>query len=110
MIVLDIFFDGFFVVIVGIGFGVIFDFLLWVFKMIVIFVVVGYVCCYCLMIFLGVDIVMVFLFGVLVIGFGSLWFGWKVYCLMIVFYILVLFLMILGKFVYNMVFLLIMSL
>lgn len=46
----------------------------------------------------------------LVIGFGSLWLGRKVYCPMTVLYIPALLPMIPGKFAYNMVFSLIMSL
>jgi uncharacterized membrane protein YjjB (DUF3815 family) len=62
------------------------------------------------MTFLGVDIATASLFGALVIGFGSLWLGRKVYCPMTVLYIPALLPMIPGKFAYNMVFSLIMSL
>lgn len=60
--------------------------------------------------FSGVDIATASLFGALIIGFGSLWLGQKVYCPMTVLYIPALLPMIPGKFAYNMVFSLIMSL
>lgn len=65
---------------------------------------------FCLMTYLGVDIATGSLFAGLVIGFGSLWLGKKVYCPMTVLYIPALLPMIPGKFAYNMVFSLIMCL
>ena len=62
------------------------------------------------MTFLGVDIASASLFAGLVIGFGSLWLGKRVYCPMTVLYIPALLPMIPGKFAYNMVFSLIMCL
>ena len=97
MIALDILSDGFFAAIAGIGFGAISDPPLRAFKMIAILAAAGHACRYCLMTFLGVD-------------FGSLWLGRKVYCPMTVLYIPALLPMIPGKFAYNMVFSLIMSL
>ena len=82
MIALDILTDGFFAAVAGIGFGAISDPPLRAFKMI----------------------------ARLVIGFGSLWLGKKVYCPMTVLYIPALLPMIPGKFAYNMVFSLIMCL
>ena len=102
MIALDILSDGFFAAIAGIGFGAISDPPLRAFKMIAILAAAGHACRYCLMTFLGVDIATASLFGALVIGFGSLWLGRKVYCPMTVLYI--------PAFAYNMVFSLIMSL
>ena len=110
MIALDILSDGFFAAIAGIGFGAISDPPLRAFKMIAILAAAGHACRYCLMTFLGVDIATASLFGALVIGFGSLWLGRKVYCPMTVLYIPALLPMIPGKFAYNMVFSLIMSL
>ena len=80
MIALDILSDGFFAAIAGIGFGAISDPPLRAFKMIAILAAAGHACRYCLMTFLGVDIATASLFGALVIGFGSLWLGRKVYC------------------------------
>ena len=60
--------------------------------------------------YLGVDIATASLFAGLVIGFGSLWLGKRVYCPMTVLYIPALLPMIPGKFAYNMVFSLIMCL
>ena len=62
------------------------------------------------MTYLGVDIATGSLFAGLVIGFGSLWLGKKVYCPMTVLDIPALLPMIAGKFAYNMVFSLIMCL
>ena len=110
MIALDILSDGFFAAIAGIGFGAISDPPLRAFKMIAILAAAGHACRYCLMTFLGVDIATASLFGALVIGFGSLWLGRKVYCPVNVLYTPALLPMIPGKFAYNMVFSLIMSL
>ena len=104
MIALDILSDGFFAAIAGIGFGAISDPPLRAFKMIAILAAAGHACRYCLMTFLGVDIATASLFGALVIGFGSLWLGRKVYCPMTVLYIPALLPMIPGKFAYNTVF------
>ena len=87
MIALDILSDGFFAAIAGIGFGAISDPPLRAFKMIALLAAAGHACRYCLMTFLGVDIATASLFGALIIGFGSLWLGQKVYCPMTVLYI-----------------------
>jgi len=63
-----------------------------------------------LMHFAGFDIATASFFGSMIIGFGSLWLGKKVYCPMTVLYIPALLPMIPGKFAYNMVFSLIMCL
>ena len=110
MIALDILSDGFFAAIAGIGFGAISDPPLRAFKMIAILAALGHACRFCLMTYLGVDIATASLFGGLVIGFGSLWLGKRVYCPMTVLYIPALLPMIPGKFAYNMVFSLIMCL
>lgn len=110
MIILDILLDGFFAAIAGIGFGAISDPPLRSFKMIAILAALGHACRYCAMHFLGFDIATASLLGAIVIGFGSLWLGKKVYCPMTVLYIPALLPMIPGKFAYNMVFSLIMSL
>ena len=99
MIALDILTDGFFAAVAGIGFGAISDPPLRAFKMIAILAALGHACRFCLMNYLGMDIATGSLFAGLVIGFGSLWLGKKVYCPMIP-----------GKFAYNMVFSLIMCL
>lgn len=110
MIVLDILSDGLFAAIAGIGFGAISDPPLRAFKMIALLAAAGHACRFCLMTYLGVDIATASLFAGLVIGFGSLWLGKKVYCPMTVLYIPALLPMIPGKFAYNMVFSLIMCL
>lgn len=109
MIALDILTDGFFAAVAGIGFGAISDPPLRAFKMIAVLAALGHACRFCLMTYLGVDIATASLFAGLVIGFGSLWLGKKVYCPMTVLYIPALLPMI-GKFAYNMVFSLIMCL
>ena len=110
MIALDILSDGLFAAMAGIGFGAISDPPLRAFKMIAILAALGHACRFCLMSYAGVDIATASLFGGLVIGFGSLWLGKKVYCPMTVLYIPALLPMIPGKFAYNMVFSLIMCL
>ena len=110
MIVFDILTDGFFAAIAGIGFGAISDPPLRAFKMIAILAALGHACRFCLITYLGVYIAKDSLFAGLVIGFGSLWLGKRVYCPMTVLYIPALLPMIPGKFAYNMVFSLIMCL
>ena len=104
MVALDILSDGFFAAVAGIGFGAISDPPLRAFKMIAILAALGHACRFCLMTYLGVDIATASLFAGLVIGFGSLWLGKRVYCPMTVLYIPALLPMIPGKFAYNMVF------
>ena len=87
MIALDILTDGFFAAVAGIGFGAISDPPLRAFKMIAILAALGHACRFCLMNYLGMDIATGSLFAGLVIGFGSLWLGKKVYCPMTVLYI-----------------------
>lgn len=110
MIAFDIISDGLFAAIAGIGFGAISDPPLRAFKMIAILAAFGHACRFCLMTYLGLDIATASLIAGLVIGFGSLWLGKKVYCPMTVLYIPALLPMIPGKFAYNMVFSLIMCL
>ena len=87
MVALDILSDGFFAAVAGIGFGAISDPPLRAFKMIAILAALGHACRFCLMTYLGVDIATASLFAGLVIGFGSLWLGKRVYCPMTVLYI-----------------------
>ena len=110
MTILNILFDGLFAAIAGIGFGAISDPPLRAFKMIAILSALGHACRYCLMHFLGFDIATASLYGAMVIGFGSMWLGKRVYCPLTVLYIPALLPMIPGKFAYNMVFSLLMSL
>ena len=56
MVALDILSDGFFAAIAGIGFGAISDPPLRAFKMIAILAALGHACRFCLMTYLGVDI------------------------------------------------------
>ena len=105
MIVLDILFRRTFAAIAGIGFWC--DFrptYAGVFLYIALLAAVGHARRFCLMTFFGVDIATASLFGALVIGFGSLWLGGRIYCPMTVLYIPALLPMIPGKFAYNMVF------
>lgn len=104
MIVPDILSDGFFAALAGIGFGAISDPPLRAFPRIALLAALGHACRYCLMIFWGVDIAMASLFGALVIGFGSLWIGGRIYTPMTVLYIPALLPMIPGKYAYGMVF------
>lgn len=104
MILLDILTDGLFAAIAGMGFGAISDPPLRAFPFIALLAAVGHACRFCLMHYLGVDIATASLFGALIIGFGSLWLGGKVYCPMTVLYIPALLPMIPGKFAYGMVF------
>lgn len=104
MIILDILTDGLFAAIAGIGFGAISDPPLRAFPFIALLAAVGHACRFCLMHYLGVDIATASLFGALIIGFGSLWLGGKIYCPMTVLYIPALLPMIPGKFAYGMVF------
>lgn len=110
MIVLNIISDGFFAAVAGIGFGAISDPPLRAFKMIAILAAIGHACRYCLMNFAGFDIATASLFGAILIGFGSMWLGKKIYCPLTVLYIPALLPMIPGKFAYNMVLSLLMSL
>lgn len=104
MIFLNILSDGLFAAIAGIGFGAISDPPFRAFPVIALLAAVGHACRFCLMTYLGFDIATASLFGALIIGFGSLWLGGKVYCPMTVLYIPALLPMIPGKFAYNMVF------
>jgi uncharacterized membrane protein YjjB (DUF3815 family) len=110
MILLDLLSDGFFAAIAGVGFGSISDPPLRSFKMIAVLAAMGHMCRYSMMNYCGLDIATASLIGAVVIGFASLWLGRKIYCPMTVLYIPALLPMIPGKFAYNMVFSLIMSL
>lgn len=110
MIILDIFLDGVFAALAGIGFGAISDPPLRSFKTIALLAAIGHACRYCAMHLVGLDIATGSLFGALVIGFGSLWLAKRIYCPMTVLYIPALLPMIPGKYAYNTVFSLIMSL
>jgi uncharacterized membrane protein YjjB (DUF3815 family) len=109
-IILNIFLDGLFAAIAAIGFGAISDPPMRAFKMIAILGATGHACRYCLMNFAAFDIATASLFGGIIIGFGSMWLGKKIFCPLTVLYIPALLPMIPGKFAYNMVFSLLMSL
>ena len=110
MIIWDILSDGLFAAIAGIGFGAISDPPLKAFPYIALLAAAGHACRFCMMTFFGMDIATASLLGALIIGFGSLWLGGKIYCPMTVLYIPALLPMIPGRFAYNMVFSLIMFL
>lgn len=104
MILADILLDGLFAAIAACGFGAISDPPLRAFKFIALLAAVGHATRFVLMTVVGIDISIASLFAALLIGFGSLWLGKKVYCPMTVLYIPALLPMIPGKFAYNMVF------
>lgn len=108
MIAIDILLDGFFAALAGIGFGSISDPPLRTFKMIAILAAIGHALRFSLMTYGGLDISTASFFGALIIGFGSLLLGKKVYCPMTVLYIPALLPMIPGRYAYNTVFSLIM--
>lgn len=104
MILVDILSDGFFAAIASIGFGAISDPPLKAFKFIAILAAIGHACRFCLMTYFSFDIASASFISALIIGFGSLWLGGKIYCPMTVIYIPALLPMIPGKFAYKMVF------
>jgi uncharacterized membrane protein YjjB (DUF3815 family) len=104
MIFIDILSDGFLAAIAAIGFGAISDPPLRSFPYIALLAAVGHACRFCLMTFLHLEISTASLVGALIIGFGSLWLGKKVYCPMTVLYIPALLPMIPGRYAYGMVF------
>ncbi|MCH4155356.1 MAG: threonine/serine exporter family protein [Muribaculaceae bacterium] len=104
MIALNILSDAFFAAIAAMGFGAISDPSMRSFKFIAILAALGHACRYSLMTFAGFDIATGSLCGALLIGFGSIWLGKKVYSPMTVLYIPALLPMIPGRFAYNMVF------
>lgn len=104
MIALDIFTDGFFAAIAGIGFGAISDPPMRAFPYIAILAAAGHACRFILMNYLGMDIATASFISAVIIGWGSLWLGKRVYCPMTVLFIPALLPMIPGKFAYNMVF------
>ena len=101
--------DALFAAVAGVGFGAISDPPLRAFKMIAL-LAVGHACRFCLMTYAGIDIATSSLVAALLIGFGSLWLGKRVYCPVTVLYIPALLPMIPGRYAYNMVFSLIMCL
>ncbi|MBP1676823.1 MAG: hypothetical protein H6Q20_1382 [Bacteroidetes bacterium] len=103
-IALDILSDGFFAAIAAIGFGAISDPPMRAFKFIALLAAIGHACRFCLMSYAGMDIAASSFISALIIGFGSLWLGGKIYCPMTVIYIPALLPMIPGKFAYNTVF------
>lgn len=103
-ILLDILSDGLFAAIAAVGFGAISDPPLRAFKFIALLAAIGHACRFCLMTYLGFDIASASFISALIIGFGSLWLGGKIYCPMTVIYIPALLPMIPGKFAYNTVF------
>lgn len=100
----DILLDGVWGAIAAIGFGAISDPPKRAFKYIALLGAVGHACRFCLMNCLGADIAASSFVAALVIGFGSLWMGGKIFCPTTVLYIPALLPMIPGKFAYNTVF------
>ena len=109
-IVFNILSDALFAAVAGVGFGAISDPPLRAFKMIALLAAVGHACRFCLMTYAGLDIATSSLVAALLIGFGSLWLGKKVYCPVTVLYIPALLPRIPGRYAYNMIFSLIMCL
>ena len=109
-ILFNILSDALFAAVAGVGFGAISDPPLRAFKMIALLAAVGHACRFCLMTYAGIDIATSSLVAALLIGFGSLWLGKRVYCPVTVLYIPALLPMIPGRYAYNMVFSLIMCL
>ncbi len=108
MIALDIISDGLFAAVAAMGFGAISDPPLRAFPYIAILAALGHAARYCLMNFLGVDIVSASLVAAFIIGSGSVFFGRKVFCSMTVLYIPALLPMVPGTYAYKTVFALIM--
>ena len=108
MIAWDILSDGLFAAIAAMGFGSISDPPLRAFPYIAILAAAGHAARYCLMTFAGMDIATSSLIAGLIIGFGSVFLGKKVFCPMSVLYIPALLPMITGIYSYKTVFSLIM--
>ena len=108
MIALDIISDGLFAAVAAMGFGAISDPPLRAFPYIAILAALGHAARYCLMNFLGVDIVSASLVAAFIIGSGSVFFGRKVFCPMTVLYIPALLPMVPGTYAYKTIFALIM--
>ena len=108
MIAIDIISDGLFAAVAAMGFGAISDPPLRAFPYIAILAALGHAARYCLMNFLGVDIVSASLVAAFLIGSGSVFFGRKVFCPMTVLYIPALLPMVPGTYAYKTVFALIM--
>ncbi len=108
MIAIDIISDGLFAAVAAMGFGSISDPPLRAFPYIAILAAAGHAARYCLMNFLGVDIVTASLVAAFIIGTGSVFFGRKVFCPMTVLYIPALLPMVPGTYAYKTVFSLIM--
>lgn len=108
MIAIDIISDGLFAAVAAMGFGAISDPPLRAFPYIAVLAAVGHASRYCLMNFLGVDIVTASLVAAFIIGTGSVFFGRKVFCPMTVLYIPALLPMVPGTYAYKTVFSLIM--
>jgi uncharacterized membrane protein YjjB (DUF3815 family) len=104
MMLFDVFSDGFFAAIAAIGFGAISDPPKRSFKFIALLAAIGHASRFCLMTYFGIDIAVSSFVSALIIGFGSLWLGGKIYCPTTVIYIPALLPMIPGKFAYNTVF------
>ena len=108
MIAADIIADGLFAAVAAMGFGSISDPPLRAFPYIAVLAGTGHAVRYCLMTFLGVDIVLASLVAAFIIGTGSVWCGRKVFCPMTVLYIPALLPMVPGTYAYKTVFSLIM--
>ncbi|HLP05974.1 MAG TPA: threonine/serine exporter family protein [Paludibacter sp.] len=104
MTLTDILLDGLFGAVAAIGFGAISDPPARAFKYIALLGAVGHASRYFMMNFLEADIAASSFVAALIIGFGSLWLGAKIYCPTTVVYIPALLPMIPGKFAYNTVF------
>lgn len=103
----DLLADGLFAAVAAIGFGAISDPPMRAFPYIALLAAAGHALRFCLM-RTGVDIATASLAAALVIGFGSLWLGRRVYCPTTVLYIPALLPMIPGMYAYRTVFSLIM--
>ena len=96
--------DGFLGAIAAMGFGAISDPPARAFKFIALLGAIGHACRFCLMTYFDFDIAAASFVSALLIGFGSLFLGAKIYCPTTVLYIPALLPMIPGKFAYNTIF------
>lgn len=103
-ILLEILTDGLFAAIAAIGFGAISDPPKRAFLYIALLGAIGHASRYCFIHYFEIEIVTASFISGLIIGFGSLWFGGKIYCPTTVLYIPALLPMIPGKYAYNTIF------
>lgn len=104
MIVIDILSDALFAAIAAMGFGAISDPPVRAYKIIALLGALGHASRFCMTTYFGLDIAAASFISALIIGFGSLWLGAKIYCPTTVTYIPALLPMIPGKFAYNTIF------